>query len=188
MGEGAACELSLFAAIPECMSNPVYSGLYRGRPPPRTGTSDASIAPYGSFRTGDGRTVQLGVQNDGEGRGFCEQVLGQPQLAAEDRFVTNAHRVEHWADLASVIEAVFAELTADEVVVRLDVAQIASARLNDVGELIEHPQLAARARWGEVGSPVGPIRALRPPVHMEGVEDRMDPIPALAEHTDALLA
>jgi itaconate CoA-transferase len=187
-GQGAACEISLFDALTEWMSHPVYYGLYTGRPPARTGTSHASIAPYGSFRTGDGRTVQLGVQNDREWRRFCEQVLGQPQVAADDRFVTNARRVENRADLASVIEAVFAELTADEVVVRLDAAQIASARLNDVSELIEHPQLAARARWGEVGSPAGPIRALRPPVHMEGVEDRMDPIPALGEHTDALLA
>jgi itaconate CoA-transferase len=187
-GVGVACEISLFDALTEWMSHPVYYALYTGTPPARTGTSHASIAPYGSFGTGDGGTVQLGIQNEREWRRFCEHVLGRPGIADDERFIANSRRVEHRAELTATIEAVFAELTADEVIARLDGAQIANARLNSVTDLIDHPQLVARERWGEVGSPAGPIRALRPPVRIVGADERMDPIPSVGAHTDAILA
>jgi itaconate CoA-transferase len=186
-GEGAACEVSLFDSLAEWMSHPVYYTLYSGQPPLRTGTSHASIAPYGSFRTGDGGTVQLGIQSDREWRRLCTQVLQHPELADDERFTTNARRVDNRVALIDAIEAVLSELTADQAVVRLDAAQIANAKLNDVADLIGHPQLTARDRWAEVESPVGPIRVLRPPVSTDGVVERMDAIPALGEHTDAIL-
>jgi itaconate CoA-transferase len=192
-GEGSACEVSLFDSLMEWMSHPIYYGLYTGVPPTRTGTSHASIAPYGSFRAGggsdgDGRSVQLGVQNEREWLRFCQEVLERPEVATDDRFVTNTRRVEHRAELVGIIESVFADLSADEVVARLDRAQIANARLNEVTDLADHPQLTGRDRWTEVGSPVGPIRALRPPVTIAGTGERMDPIPSVGEHTDAILA
>jgi itaconate CoA-transferase len=186
-GEGASCEISLFDSMAEWMSQPVYYGMYSGEPPPRTGTSHASIAPYGSFRAGDGGTVQLGIQSQREWRRFCEQVLKRPEVADDDRFTTNALRVEHRSQLIATIEVAFADLTVKDVVERLDAAQIANAELNDVNGLIQHPQLSARDRWAEVDSPTGPIRVLRPPVRTAGQGDRMDPIPALGEHTDAIL-
>jgi itaconate CoA-transferase len=186
-GEGAACEVSLFDSLAEWMSHPVYYTLYSGQPPLRTGTSHASIAPYGSFRTGDGGTVQLGIQSDREWRRLCTQVLQHPELGDDERFTTNARRVDNRVALIDAIEAVLSELTADQAVVRLDAAQIANAKLNDVADLIGHPQLTARDRWAEVESPVGPIRVLRPAVSTDGVVERMDAIPALGEHTDAIL-
>jgi itaconate CoA-transferase len=187
-GEGGVCEISLFDALAEWMSHPLYYTLYTGRPPARTGTSHASIAPYGSFRTGDGHTVQLGIQNEREWRLFCEEVLGRPGLTEDERFTTNIRRVQHRDELTETIEAALAGRTADDVIVRLDSAQIANARLNEMSDLIDHPQLIARDRWREVGSPVGPIRALRPPVRLQDSGERMDPIPGLGEHTDGILA
>jgi itaconate CoA-transferase len=187
-GVGVSCEVSLFDALTEWMSHPLYYALYTGRPPERTGTSHASIAPYGSFRTGDGRAVQLGIQHEREWRRFCDQVLRRPEVAGDDRFTTNAQRVDNRDALTATIEAEFSLLTADEAIARLDAAQIANARLNDVTDLIEHPQLMSRARWTEIASPVGPIAALRPPVTTAGVAGRMDPIPALGEHTQPILA
>jgi itaconate CoA-transferase len=186
-GVGASCEVSLFDALTEWMSHPMYYALYSGTPLPRTGTSHASIAPYGSFRTGGGRLVQLGIQNEREWRRFCDEVLLRPEIADDERVATNPVRVANRPALVAVIEDVFAEVDADEVVRRLDGAQIANARLNDVNDLIAHPQLAERDRWREVDSPVGPIRTLQPPVVTDGPEAVMGPIPAVGEHTDAIL-
>ncbi|MHB8463931.1 MAG: CaiB/BaiF CoA transferase family protein [Acidimicrobiales bacterium] len=186
-GEGAACEVSLFDSLMEWMGHPIYYGMYTGRPPDRSGTSHASIAPYGSFRTGTG-TVQLGIQNEREWNRFCEIVLDAPGVATDARFETNTSRVVHRDELVATIEAALADLSAEQVIARLDAAQIANARLNEVSDVIDHPQLSARDRWTEVDSPVGPIRALRPPVYMSGVAERMDPIPTVGQHTDAILA
>jgi itaconate CoA-transferase len=187
-GEGASCEISLFDALTEWMSHPLYYTLYTAQPPKRTGTSHATVAPYGSFATGDGHTVQLGIQNEREWARFCADVLGRPEVAGDPRFLTNAGRVEHRDALTELIESVFAAVTASEVVARLDTAQIANALLNTVPDLIEHPQLQAADRWRDIDSPVGSLRALLPPVRMDGFEARMDPIPALGQHTDAILA
>jgi itaconate CoA-transferase len=187
-GVGVSCEVSLFDALTEWMSHPLYYALYSGHPPERAGTSHASIAPYGSFTTGDGRAVQLGVQNEREWRRFCERVLRRPDVANDERFTTNARRVKNRDALSATIEAEFSRRTADEAIAQLDSAQIANARVNDVTDLIEHPQLTSRGRWTEVASPVGRIAALRPPVTTAGVAGRMDPIPALGEHTRPILA
>jgi itaconate CoA-transferase len=160
--------------------------MYTGVPPARTGTSHATIAPYGTFRTGGGGTVQLGVQNDREWRRLCSQVLGRPGLADDRRFATNAARVAARADLDREIEAALSEHSPGEVLALLDGAQIANARLNTVGDLLAHPQL--EHRWAEVPSPAGPIRALPHPVGVGGAKPVFGPIPAVGEHTDAILA
>ena len=109
-GAGVAIEISLFDALTEWMGHPIYHTLYSGEPPPRTGSRHATIAPYGSFMTGDGHEVQLGIQNDREWRRFCDLVLVQPQLVDDPRFATNASRVEHHETLAAAIEEVFLAL------------------------------------------------------------------------------
>jgi len=185
-GLGASCEVSLFDSLTEWMGHPMYYGMYTGEPPARTGTSHSSIAPYGSFRTADG-TVQLGIQNEREWVRFCVEVLRQPEVATDERFTTNTRRVEHRAELVDTIETTFGALATTAVVGRLDAAGIANARLNGVADLLAHPQLSERDRWTEIGSPVGPLRALRPPVQIAGVGSRMGPVPAVGEHTDAVL-
>jgi itaconate CoA-transferase len=186
-GEGAALEVSLFEALSEWMSQPMYYAMYTGVPPERTGTSHATIAPYGTFRTGGGGAVQLAVQNDREWVRLCNQVLENPGLATEERFATNADRVAHRDDLTADVEACLVHLTSEQVLARLDDAQIANGSFNTVLDLLAHPQLAEGERWCDVDSPVGPIRALRPPVKMAGFQAAMGAIPAVGEHTDHLL-
>jgi itaconate CoA-transferase len=185
-GAGAALQVSLFESLTEWMTQPMYYAMYTGVPPARTGTSHATIAPYGSFRTGGGGTVQLGVQNDREWHRLCEQVLDRPELAADPRFATNAARVAARADLDREIEAALGAHSPDEALALLDAAQIANARLNTIGDLLAHPQL--EHRWAEVASPAGPIRALPSPVSTGGAQPALGPIPAVGEHTDAILA
>ena len=185
-GAGAALQVSLFESLTEWMAQPMYYAMYTGVPPARTGTSHATIAPYGTFRTGGGGTVQLGVQNDREWHRLCSQVLGRPELADNPRFATNTARVTARADLDREIEAALGTHSADEVLALLDAAQIANARLNTVGDLLAHPQL--EHRWAEMESPAGPIRTLPSPVSTGGAEPVFGSIPAIGEHTDAILA
>ena len=186
-GTGTIIEVSMLEALGEWMGYPLYYTTYGGSPPPRTGARHAAIAPYGPFTAADGGVVYLGLQNEREWPIFCERVLGQPGLATDDRFDSNPKRVQNLRPLHAEIDAVFATLAADAIVDRLEGARIAHARLNTVEQFAAHPQLVARDRWQDVDSPVGPIRSLRPPWTIEGVEPRMDPIPALGEHTNAIL-
>jgi itaconate CoA-transferase len=186
--KGTMLEVSMFEALGEWMGYPAYFAAYGGTPPPRTGASHATIAPYGPFQAGDGKQVNLGLQNEREWALFCSAVLEQPKVAADSRFDSNAKRVANREVLHNMIDAVFSQLTIDQVIERLDQAQIANAHMNSMQEFWEHPQLQARERWREVGSPVGQLQALLPPVTMRDVEPRMGPIPALGEQTDQLLS
>ncbi|MFL6031470.1 MAG: CaiB/BaiF CoA transferase family protein [Rubrobacteraceae bacterium] len=187
-GEGAAIEVSLFEALAEWMGFPAYFTMYGGKEPPRTGASHAAIAPYGPFECGDGEVIFLGIQNEREWERFCEAVLERPALANDERFTSNSERVENRDDLHQEIEAILEELSSQEAIERLDDAKIANARMRTVRDFLDHPQLEARGRWREVGSPVGPLRALRPPAIMDGEEPVMAPIPEVGEHTDNILA
>ncbi|MGZ5847190.1 MAG: CaiB/BaiF CoA transferase family protein [Ramlibacter sp.] len=186
-GEGSHIDVSMLESLTEWMGFPLYYAYQGQTPPPRSGAAHATIYPYGPFEAGDGRTVMLGLQNEREWKVFCDQVLQQPALAGDPRFDSNARRNEHRAELHALIVEAFAALTAQQVVERLDAAQIANARVNGMAEVWAHPQLAARERITEVGSPVGPIAALLPPAVHSGFAYRMDPIPAVGEHTGAIL-
>ena len=186
-GGGGALEVSLFDALGEWMSQPVYVAAYGGGAPPRTGAAHASIAPYGPFAAGGGDQVILGIQNEREWAAFCAVVLERPELARDERFASNSERVANREELREIIEEVFGRLGAERVLERLEAARIAHARMNEVRDFVDHPQLAARDRWREVGSEAGPIRALLPPVIAGGRQPRMDPVPAVGEHTEAIL-
>jgi itaconate CoA-transferase len=186
-GKGSHIDVSMLEALAEWMGFPLYYA-YEGAPPPqRSGASHATIYPYGPFEAGDGKTVMLGLQNEREWKVFCGVVLQQPALAADPRFASNAQRHEHRDALRAVILAAFAALTAQQVIGRLDEAQIANAHVNDMAAVWAHPQLLARDRFRTVGSPAGPIGALLPPAANSSFDYRMDPIPAIGEHSDAIL-
>lgn len=187
-GEGATVEISMLEALAEWMGFPMYYVWYGGRPPVRSGASHAAIAPYGPFPCAGGEQVFLGIQNEREWAIFCDQVLGSPGLATDPRFVTNSLRVAHREDLTAEIAKVFGPMSADDAIDRLEGAGIANARLRDLAGLVEHEQLAARNRWREVDSPVGPVRALVPPATLDGEEPVMGPIPAPGQHTEQILA
>lgn len=185
-GRGRHIEISMLEALSEWMSYPMYYAFEGAEPPPRTGANHATIYPYGAFPTGDGKTVMLGLQNEREWVAFCDKVLLQPTLATDARFAGNAKRSAARAALRALIVEAFASMTATEVLARLDAAQIANAQVNTMQELWAHPQLAARKRWRTVGTSAGDVPALLPPGSWSE-EPRMDPVPALGEHTDAIL-
>lgn len=186
-GEGTAVEVSLFDALAEWMGYPAYFTEYGGAPPSRSGARHAAIAPYGPYTAGDGEAVYLGIQNEREWERFCSAVLARPELAADPRFASNSARVEHRQLLDAAITESLLRLPAAEVVARLDAAGIANARMNTMREFLDHPQLAVRNRWRQVDSPAGPLRALAPPIDLEGLDAPMRPVPAVGEHTDAIL-
>jgi itaconate CoA-transferase len=186
-GQGATVDVSMFDALGEWMAPAAYYTEYGGTPPSRSGPHHASIAPYGPFDTGSGGPVYFAIQNAREWARFCADVLQQPGLAADPRFNSNARRVEHRDALHAAIAAVFRSLSRSEILDRLEAAQVASARMNSVAEFVAHPQLTARDRWRNVDSPAGPVAALIPPIDIAGVTPVMGSIPALGEHTAAIL-
>jgi len=186
-GQGSHIDVSMLEALGEWMGYPLYYAYEGAAPPPRTAASHASIYPYGPFAAGDGGTVMLGLQNEREWKVFCEVVLSDAALATDARFCTNALRNTHRAELQQLILGVFAAMTTAEVEARLDQAQIANARMNDMAGVWAHPQLQARQRWQQVGSPAGDIPALLPPGRNNRYAYRMDPVPAVGEHTEAIL-
>jgi itaconate CoA-transferase len=186
-GLGCRIDVSMLESMVEWMSYPLYYAFEGATPPPRTGAAHATIYPYGPFPTGDGKTVMLGLQNEREWAEFCAKVLRQPQLATDARFASNALRVAARKELHALIVGVFAELSAEQLVARLDEAQIANAQVNSLNDVWAHPQLKARGRWTEVDTPAGPVHALLPPGMPEQFSPRMDAVPALGQHSRAIL-
>ncbi|MET3823551.1 itaconate CoA-transferase [Burkholderia sp. PvR073] len=186
-GVGSHVEISMLEALGEWMGFPMYYAYDDQQPPGRNGAAHATIYPYGPFTAGDGRVVMLGLQNEREWKVFCDVVLLNPQLATDPRFDANVRRVEHRAELKVVIEQAFSDLTAQEVIARLDDAQIANAAVNQVSDLWTHPQLHARQRFRTINSPAGELQALLPPATIDSFDVRMDPVPALGEHSAAIL-
>lgn len=186
-GQGSRIDVSMLESLAEWMGFPMYYAYGGATPPPRNAASHATIYPYGPFVAGDGGTVMLGLQNEREWKLFCEHVLLQPGLADDPRFDSNARRNEHRAELKAIILGVFAELTAAQVIARLEDARIANARMNTMAEVWAHPQLQARGRVQPVDTPEGPLDALLPPGAHSSFGYRMDPIPAVGEHTETIL-
>jgi crotonobetainyl-CoA:carnitine CoA-transferase CaiB-like acyl-CoA transferase len=187
-GEGATIDVTMLEALGEWMGFPALFAAYGGSPPPRSGAHHATIVPYGPFKAGDGETVFLSVQNEREFAAFCDQVLENGALKADPRFSSGPARFRNREAMHAEIERVFRTLPAAEITERLEAADIANARLNDMAQFWRHPQLLARGRWAKVGSPGGELDLLKPPFNLSDFEPRMDPVPALGEHTGAILA
>ncbi|MDO7904657.1 CaiB/BaiF CoA transferase family protein [Pseudomonas sp. K1(2024)] len=186
-GVGSRIDVSMLESLVEWMGYPMYYAYDGAPPPPRAGASHSTIYPYGPFPTGGGGTIMLGLQNEREWQVFCEQVLLDPALASDPRFSANFRRSEHREVLRQIIVDGFATLSLDEVVARLEAAQIANARVNDMHGVWQHPQLAARDRWRQVDSPSGALPSLLPPGRNSAFTPRMDPVPGLGEHSAVIL-
>ena len=186
-GQGCNIDVSMLESMVEWMGYPLYYAYDGAAPPPRAGASHATIYPYGPFPAGDGKTVMLGLQNEREWAVFCSKVLQQPQLATDPRFSTNSARSAARDELRAIIVDVFSTLSGNQVIARLDDAQIANAQLNDMHDVWQHAQLKARERWVDVATPNGQVPALLPPGIPDSYSPRMDAVPALGQHTDAIL-
>src|SRR5690606_25070835 len=187
-GLGSRLDISMLESMVEWMGFPMYYAFDGAPPPPRGGAFHATIYPYGPFPVGDGSEVMLGLQNEREWAAFCKTVLQQPELATDDRFNANSRRVANKEALRVLIVTVFAGLTRGQVIARLEEAAIANASVNTMADVWQHPQLAQRARWRKVDSEAGALPALLPPASSSAFEPRMDRIPALGEHSAAILA
>lgn len=186
-GKGCNIDISMLESMVEWMSFPLYYA-YDGAPPPvRAGASHATIYPYGPFPAGDGKVVMLGLQNEREWAVFCDKVLERPDLKSDPRFNSGPKRSDARKALYAIIVELFSKLTAAQIVERLDTAQIGNARMNDMQHVWEHAQLKARKRWKEVQTPAGKIPALLPPGVPAEFEPRMDAVPDIGQHTDAIL-
>ena len=187
-GAGKRIDVSMLESMVEWMSYPLYYAFDGAEPPQRSGAAHATIYPYGPFPAADGKTVMLGLQNEREWQAFCDRVLEQPALARDPRFASNAARTSARQELRELIVAAFATMSAEQVVGRLDAAQIANAAVNTMAEVWAHPQLQARGRWVEIETPAGLVPALLPPGLRDASDARMDAVPALGQHSAALLA
>jgi itaconate CoA-transferase len=187
-GLGSRLDVSMLESTVEWMSFPLYYAFEGAAPPPRAGASHATIYPYGPFPVGDGASVMLGLQNEREWQVFCEKVLMQASLATDVLYDNNSKRSANRDKLRALIVEAFSSMTIEQVVERLELAQIANARVNEMKDVWAHPQLQARERWVQVGSPAGPLPALLPPASNNQFQARMDPVPDIGQHTRAILS
>ncbi|MFE6626713.1 CaiB/BaiF CoA transferase family protein [Streptomyces rochei] len=185
-GRGAHLDVSMLESTVEWMGFPLYYAFDGAEPPPRAGAAHATIHPYGPYTAGDGKVVMMASQNEREWRGFCARFLERPELAAHPHYATNADRNAHREELGALIAARFAELTGDQALELLGAVPVANARVSTLAEVWDHPQLAARGRRHEVPTPAGPVPAFAPP-GPTGAAPRMEAVPALGEHTRAVL-
>ncbi|MCF2525987.1 CaiB/BaiF CoA transferase family protein [Yinghuangia soli] len=187
-GRGCVLQVSMLDTIAELMGYCTTVVRHGGTPEVRRGMSHPAISPYDAYRAGDGRHVVVSVTNDREWARLAEHLLGRPELARDPAFAKNPDRVRNRAAADALISAALAAHTADAAIALLEAAGVPCGKVNSVAELVDHPQLTARGRWQQVGSPVGPIPALLPPVVSDTWAPRLDPVPALGEHTAKVLA
>ena len=185
-GRGSLVDVSMLESTVEWMGFPLYYAYEGAPPPPRAGAAHATIYPYGPFEAGDGKVVMMSIQNEREWRRFCERFLGRPELADDPHYAGNANRNTNREVLGAIIGARFKELSGAEAAALLEAVPVAHANVNTMAEVWAHPQLAARGRWHRVATPAGTIPALAPP-GLVGPAPRMDPVPALGEHTRQIL-
>jgi crotonobetainyl-CoA:carnitine CoA-transferase CaiB-like acyl-CoA transferase len=187
-GRGAEIQVSMLESLVEWIMPAVYVARYTGQPPARAGARHGQIVPYGGYRVGDGGSVNLAVQNDGQWRRLCEIVLRQAALADDPRYVTNELRLANRAELEPLIESLLANDTRASVESRLTEADVPFGTINDMDGVLRHPQLAARGRWFDMTSPVGDVRALHHPMNITGLPRPARAVPELGQHTAEVLA
>jgi itaconate CoA-transferase len=183
-----AVAVSLFDTMTDIMGYQLTYAQHSGIDQQPLGMSSPAVAPYSAYQTGDDQTVVLGTTNDREWQRLANEIIGRPDLAQDPRFATNADRVANREILNEAIGSWCAQHDLAHIQKTADNAGIGNSRYNVPSEVVAHPQLAARDRWRQVGTPKGEISALLPPPVISGYEPAMGPVPGLGEHTDAVLA
>jgi len=186
-GRGDRIDISMLECLTEWMTPALYVYQGTGVVPARVGVRHNMIVPYGAYDCADG-AVLFAIQTQREWQRFCVQVMDAASLASDARFVTNADRLAHRAELESLIEQRFRRFPRAQVVAWLDAADIPTGAVNDVPSVVDHPQLAARDRWRTVDAPGGAIPALVPPHNLRGAPPSMRSVPALGAHTAEVMA
>jgi crotonobetainyl-CoA:carnitine CoA-transferase CaiB-like acyl-CoA transferase len=183
-GEGRAIEVSLFHALADWMNVPYLQHHYGGREIRRPGLHHPTIAPYGAYRCGDDRMLLISIQNEREWLRLCSDVLDQPDLPQNPQFDSNVHRVENRASLDAIMNGVFSQYSIDEIAEKLQAAQIAFGRLNDMDVFTQHPQ----NRFVSVRTSAGDVQLLSPGAIVNGILPRLGDVPDLGQHSAAIRA
>ena len=183
-GEGRAIEVSLFHALADWMNVPYLQHHYGGREIRRPGLHHPTIAPYGAYRCGDDRMLLISIQNEREWLRLCSDVLDQPDLPQNPKFDSNVHRVENRASLDAIMNEVFSQYSIDEIAEKLQAAQIAFGRLNDMDVFTQHPQ----NRFVSVRTSSGDVQLLSPGAIVNGILPRLGDVPDLGQHSAAIRA
>ena len=178
-GKGRGIEVSLFHALADWMNVPYIQSQYGGREIRRPGLHHPTIAPYGAYQCGDGRQLLLSIQNEREWQRLCSDVLEQPELPTNPKFSSNVNRVTNRTDLDAVLNAAFGADPIDTVAAKLQAAQIAFGRLNDMGEFAKHPQ----NRFVSVRTSGGEMQILAPGAVVNGMLLPLGDVPDLGANT-----
>lgn len=181
-GQGRSIEVSLFHALADWMNVPYLQHQYGGRKIRRPGLHHPTIAPYGAYICGDNRMLLISIQNEREWLRLCVEVLDQPDMPQNPNFDSNVKRVQNRVELDAIINDVFAQHSIDIIVKKLQAAQIAFGRLNDMDEFTKHPQ----NRFIAVRTSAGDVQLLSPGAIVNGVMPRLGAVPDLGQHSDAI--
>lgn len=182
-GRGTVVSVGMFDVVAEMMGFAINQVIHAGSMPEPVGMGSPMVVPYGAYRTKDERQVLLGTTNDREWQRFALNILGRPNLATDPRFVHNPGRVAHRSELDEIIGAWCRERDCADIQVLADGAGIGNATLNDVPDVVKHPQLERRGRWRDVGSPVGDVPVLLPPPTSVDWLTLSGEVPELGQHT-----
>jgi len=176
-GKGSSVKTSLFETAAEWMQVPLAHYDYAGKAPKRVGLSHPSISPYGGYKSKDGETVVISIQNNREWKSFVTEVLKEPWMLEDERYTTNVGRVTNRPEMNKIIDKAFAELLP-----LLSSAGIAYGSVNSVADLSKHPALKRKSIL------VGSVSAtmIAPAVTTDYSDETFTSAPALGEHSDKI--
>jgi len=178
-GKGADIRISMFDVMADWLAVPLLNSE-AGNPPKRMGLAHPSIAPYGVFRSKDGKDILISIQSEREWKKLCADVLGMPSLPDDPRFANMVERVRNRAATDRVVGDIFGSLAREELLKRLDKADIAFAEVNTMADLTVHPHL----RRIEVDTPKGLVTYPAPAAIFVGEARHYGRVPDIGEHAD----
>ena len=176
-GNGADIRISMFDVMADWMAVPLLNSE-AGHPPQRIGLAHPSIAPYGVFRSADGKDILISIQSEREWKKLCADVLGQPDLPNDPRFSSMVARVRNRKLTDAAVGDIFATLSRDALLRLLSDADIAFAEVNSMADLTVHPHL----RRIEVDTPKGVVSYPAPAAIVVGEPRQYGAVPAIGEH------
>src|SRR5882757_2694174 len=178
-GKGADIRISMFDVMADWLTVPLLNAE-AGKPPQRMGLAHPSIAPYGAFRSKDGKDILISIQSEREWKKLCADVLGQPDLPNDPRLANVVERVRNRALTDRTVGECFAALGRDELLKRLADADIAFAEVNTMADLAVHPHL----RRIEVETPKGKVSYAAPAAIFVGEPRPYGAVPGIGQHSD----
>jgi itaconate CoA-transferase len=182
-GKGGFIDISMFDCMVDLVAGSALYFRYSGTSPKREGMRHNLIVPYGPFLASDGKYVSIAVENEEEWKTFCSQVIQRPGLIEDKRFSSNEQRLKNRDQLEPEIESIFQTKTSDQWFDLLRKADIACGHVNDISDVLKHPQLEYRRLLQRLRTEKGLISAISNPMKMRGVKLPMEEVPSLGQHT-----